>query len=117
MIRLSHFFLLALLTLIGLYWWSAIAAREVAQRAARRHCDEHGLQFLDGCVTLRRIWVRRDGRGRICLWRSYQFEFSATGGERYQGSVATLADRVEGIHLPPHRSVPGADPQEHRTLH
>ncbi|TVS17572.1 MAG: DUF3301 domain-containing protein [Gammaproteobacteria bacterium] len=106
MIELNHFLLVGVITAAALYWWSALAAREVALRAVRRHCEELDLQILDDGLVLRRIWMKRDGRGRQCLWRTYHFEFSVTGGERYHGQIVTLANRVEAIHLPPYRSRP-----------
>ncbi|MCC5871601.1 MAG: DUF3301 domain-containing protein [Gammaproteobacteria bacterium] len=106
MIEFSHFLLVGVITVVALYWWSALAAREVALGAVRRYCGELDLQVLDDGLVLHRIWIKRDGRGRQCLWRTYHFEFSATGGERYQGQIVTLADRVEAIHLPPYRARP-----------
>jgi hypothetical protein len=102
-----------LMVLAVTYWWRALAAREVALRAARWHCEKMGLQFLDDSVALRGVWLKRNDRGRQCVWRCYVFDFSATGEERHQGRIITLADRVEGIQLPPHRFE-----QEHdQTLH
>ncbi len=100
---LEYVLLIAVLGIAGVHWWRSLAVRELAVTKARAHCEALGLQFLDGGAALRGIWLKRDRRGRPCIWRSYEFEFSATGGERYRGRITTLADRVEAIHLPPHR--------------
>lgn len=102
MLRLTHVVFIGLLVLAIAYWWRALATREVALKAARRKCEHLGLQLLDDTVALRGIWIKRDTRGRHRLWRAYVFEFSVTGGERYQGRVIMLSDRVEQIDLPAH---------------
>jgi hypothetical protein len=113
MFRLTHVVLIGLFVLAVAYWWRSLAAREVALRVARRHCEQLGLQFLDDSVALRGLWLKRDEQGQRCVWRSYVFDFTATGEERYQGRIMMLADRVDGIFLPPHRF----DDQRDRTVH
>jgi hypothetical protein len=113
MFRLTHVVLIGVLVLAVVYWWRSLAAREVALRAARRHCDRLGLQLLDDTVALRGVWLKRNADGQPSIWRAYAFEFSATGGERYQGRIVMLGDRVEGVQLPPHRF----DAAEDRTFH
>jgi hypothetical protein len=103
MFSLTHLVLIGLVVLAVGYWWRSMAAREVALVAARRHCEQHALQLLDDSVVLRGIWLQRDRSARLGVRRSYQFEFSATGAERYQGRIMTLGDRVQSVQLPPHR--------------
>lgn len=112
MFRLTHVVLIGLLVVAVAYWWRSLAAREVALRAARRHCDQRGLQLLDDSVALRGLWLERDEHGRQCVWRTYVFDFSATGQERCQGRIVTLSDRVQRIDLPTHRFE-----QDDRTVH
>jgi hypothetical protein len=102
MFHLSHILVVGLVAIAVVYWWRALAAREVALSAARRECERLGLQLLDDTVALRGLWMKRNRRGQQSLWRAYQFEFSVTGGERYLGRVIMLSDRVEQIDLPPH---------------
>jgi hypothetical protein len=47
--------------------------------------------------------LARNARGQWALLRTYQFDFSATGEDRYQGYVEVLGRQVLKIHLPPHR--------------
>ncbi|HEY7884022.1 MAG TPA: DUF3301 domain-containing protein, partial [Cellvibrionaceae bacterium] len=61
------------------------------------------VQMLDQSVYLRRLWIKRASDGRLCLWRSFYFEFTATGEDRYQGRVVMLGSRIEAVQLEPHR--------------
>ncbi len=90
---------------IGLlaYFWRAQGTREIALRATRKHLSQQQLQLLDGHVALRAVWFKRNSHGQIKLWRRYNFEFTATGHERYKGQVVTLGNCIEGFELEPHR--------------
>jgi hypothetical protein len=113
MFSLNHLILIGLVVLGVAYWWRSMGAREVALKAARRHCEQHALQLLDDSVVLRGIWLERDRNARLSVRRSYRFEFSATGAERYQGRIVTLGDRVQSVQLSPHRF----HPDQNETLH
>lgn len=96
--------LIALLLLSALaLWWSGQGARQLALGATRRYCDRMDVQLLDETVALRGVWLKRDDRGNVRVWRSYNFEFSSTGNERYSGRVVMLGRRIELIQLDPHR--------------
>ena len=85
------------------YWWSAKGAKELALNTTRRHCKQLDLQLLDDSIALRAFWLKRDTRGRMRLWRSYDFEFSSTGDDRYSGRIVLLGLSVESIDLQTHR--------------
>jgi len=89
--------------LICVLFWRAQGVREVALKAAKKHCEEMDVQWLDSNVSLRGLWFKRDHRGSICFWRSYTFEFSSTGEERYSGRVVLVGNRVTSVQLEPHR--------------
>ncbi len=78
-------------------------AREIALRAAKAYCQKTDLFLLDDYVALNAQWVKRDEYGKMKAWRSYQFEFSSTGHERYNGKVIMLGDKVINIMLDPYR--------------
>lgn len=94
---------LIVIALVVFYWRRALIAKEHAYAAAVRHCKQMQVQLLDQNVHLRRLWFKRDERGRLSLWRAFYFEFSALGDERYQGRVIMLGARVTGVELEPHR--------------
>lgn len=83
--------------------WNAQGVKQLAHSAVKKHCQEMDVQLLDEGIVLRGFWLKRDSRGNIRIWRSYHFEFSSTGDERYQGSIVLLGRQVEAIHLQAHR--------------
>lgn len=102
-IDLNALFWLTLMGLVILHWWQSQQVKEIALSYTRAHCKELDLQFLDDSISLRGLWLKRDEQGRIRFWRSYNFEFSSTGDERYTGKVVTLGSQVIALHLQPHR--------------
>ena len=99
---LDLFFIIVLLT-IGFYWSTAMKAREIAFMAAKTHCQKMDVFLLDEYVALNGQWFKRDVDGKVKAWRSYQFEFSSTGDERYHGKVIMLGAKVIKIQLEPYR--------------
>lgn len=94
--------LAAFLSLLA-YWWKAQGVKQLAFHAVKKHCKEMDVQLLDEGVVLRGFWFKRDDEGQLKVWRSYLFEFSSTGNERYQGRVIMLGLKIEQIELAPHR--------------
>ncbi|MCW8884850.1 MAG: DUF3301 domain-containing protein [Motiliproteus sp.] len=101
--ELSDLFWLLTIYLIVLYWWNAKGVKEVALKATLKHCQEMEVQLLDQSISLRGFWVKRDSGGRLRFWRSYNFDFSSNGDDRYQGRIIILGKRIESIQLEPHR--------------
>ena len=95
--------LITLLLFLGFYWSSAMKAREIAYAAALNHCQKMEVQLLDEYVALNGFWLKRDINGKWQGWRSYQFEFTSTGEERYQGKIVTLGNKVINIELQAYR--------------
>lgn len=91
------------LAALGVFWWQSQAVREIALQATRNHCAGMGVQLLDDSVVLRGFWLKRDAAGSLRVRRSYSFEFTSTGDERYHGGAVMLGARVETIQLAPHR--------------
>lgn len=111
-----HELFLLLLAAGGIWLWlDSLSAREVGVRAAQAGCAEEGLQFLDETVVIRSVRPARDDAGRLRLRRIYAFEFSETGHDRREGSVALLGHDVEWLNIRPRLYVvPPASPT---TLH
>ena len=103
MFTLGDLFVAAVFVLLILLWWNAQGAKQQALQATRSYCQRMDVQLLDDVVALRGFWFKRDGGGSIRLWRSYNFEFTATGHERYTGRIVLLGKRIEHIQLDPHR--------------
>ena len=98
-----NFFLICLILLIGYFFSNALKAREIALYAAKNHCQRLEVQMLDDCVALTALWLKRDQNRQLQAWRSYAFEFSATGLERYQGKITMLGSKILTIQLDPYR--------------
>ena len=98
-----HIALSALLIAAYLYWRSAQQVKETALAAPRRQCRSLEVQMLDGYVALTGWALARDCSGKIRIKRQYQFEFSATGEDRYEGICEMLGREVVKIELAAHR--------------
>ncbi len=95
--------LLIVFIFAALYWVSAQKIKQTAFAAVKKYCQQMEVQFLDESIVLRAIWFKKDKRNNIRLWRSYVFEFSSTGDDRYRGRVVILGNDVESLELEPHR--------------
>lgn len=86
----------------GVYLFQALRIRELALQAARRACRDAGVQLLDQTVSIKRLSLSRDPRGRWRVWRQYQFEYSVEGYERECGHVIMLGHRLQGLVMSEH---------------
>lgn len=100
---LDDLILIALLLGAYLYWFNGQQAKEFALKAVRAHCHNLEVQMLDEYVALSRIQIKREETGKIRLLRTFLFEFSSTGNERYNGACMMLGKRVESIQMEPYR--------------
>lgn len=80
-------------------WWDSLQKRELAIMAARRVCQQAGVQFLDETVSQARLRLRRDDNQRATLYREFVFEFSDTGDNRLPGRVYLLGNRILDVNL------------------
>ena len=85
------------------FWWQAYAVKESALKATKAYCESVGVQLLDDGLALRGFWLRRDAAGNLRLRRSFLFEFTTTGEQRYHGCTVMLGRRLESVQLAPHR--------------
>ncbi len=99
--------LIEILLLIGipisaaLFWSDSMRARERAITVCRLTCNNYGAQLLDQTVSLHRIRLHRDDRGRVRFHRSYRFDYSYDGTDRYRGNMVMLGAFSELIHIDP----------------
>jgi len=91
---------LAVLAGILAFWRNTLRAREEAIRVSRAACMSRGHQFLDDTVSLARLGVARGAHGWPLLRRTYEFEFSADGFDRFVGEVTLSGSRVESVYIP-----------------
>ncbi len=94
----------AALAALAWFWWSSMWARELARQAAKRHCENFGVQLIDDTVERIRIGFGRDERGQACFVRVYRFEFTPNGAFRYKGEVTTRGRTVSDIRMEPYQA-------------
>lgn len=103
MFEFSDLILISLFFAFYIYWSSAQRAKEIAFQATRSYCSKMEVQMLDGYVALNKLRLKRDEGGKVRVWRSFDFEFSSTGEERYNGQIRLLGQRILSIELDPYR--------------
>jgi hypothetical protein len=100
---LNDIILICFMFLAYAYWINAQKVKEMAFIKAKDHCLAMDVQMLDEYVALNSIKLIRDRSGKIQLQRSFTFEFSSTGDERYNGTVLMLGQRVDSVYMEPYR--------------
>lgn len=96
---MTEIIVIALLAFVLWFIADSLKAREAAHAAARKACEEAGVQFLDDTVSQMRLKLARNGDGRVILERWFRFEFSVSGDDRKQGSVRLLGNRAQEVNL------------------
>ena len=93
--------IISLICLIGGIWfWSdSLKARERMTQTCARICDELNLQFLDETVSLAGLRLSRTASGRLTWRRTYAFEFSESGSDRWKGRARLSGWKVESVLL------------------
>jgi hypothetical protein len=94
---------LTLFAVVVFYWIHAMRSKEIAVKAAEKHCQFMEVQFLDQTVFLKKLSFKRNALGQLGFMREYYFEFTVSGEDRYFGRVFMLGNRIEGVNLDPHR--------------
>lgn len=100
---LDDLILIALSLGAYLYWFNGQQVKELALKTVRAHCLNLEVQMLDEYVALNGIRLKRDQAGKMRLQRTFLFEFSSTGNERYNGVCIMLGQRVNSIQMEPYR--------------
>lgn len=91
--------LLALIAVGVWFWFDSLRAREQMLATCTRLCRDLKLQFLDETVTLSRLRLGRSEAGWPEFTRLYQFEFSGTGQDRWQGRATLAGQRVLSLQF------------------
>ncbi|MDH5766173.1 MAG: DUF3301 domain-containing protein [Gammaproteobacteria bacterium] len=90
---------LLIISLIGVYWYDAMQAREIAKTASIKACKDSDLGFLDDTVSLRRLTLGKNKYGRMSVIRQYRFDFSSDGYSRYHGTVTLYGKTLTHVEL------------------
>jgi hypothetical protein len=87
--------------LAGVFWYSSLAARELANRVAQETCASANVQMLDGTVAIHRLRIVRSDRQPLAWHRTYVFDYTADGYQRQRGFVVLTGDTVDSVGLGP----------------
>ncbi|HET7588062.1 MAG TPA: DUF3301 domain-containing protein [Gammaproteobacteria bacterium] len=98
---------------IAWLWNDTLVAREHVLRHCRRALDGLDLQLLDETVAVHRVGLRRNGRGQIAISRTYEFEFSANGTDRWPGRAVLLGRALESLQIETAEGITIESPSEH----
>lgn len=91
-----------LLVLLAWFWFDSFRAQEAVKTMSKQICSQFDLQLLDDTVTLMRMRLKRDTRGKWNWQRTYFFEFSDSGNNRKQGVIVIRGLAMEMLELPGH---------------
>ncbi|HWD16085.1 MAG TPA: DUF3301 domain-containing protein [Casimicrobiaceae bacterium] len=101
MIELPQIAAIGAVAFVAWIVWSTLKARETANAAMRRACELRRLYFLDDTVSLESVRPVRDDEGRMRLRWTYRFQYSDTGHNRRNGSIALVGNRVVDLDVVP----------------
>ncbi len=90
-----------LLALIGAFWHSSLAARELANRVAMDTCTSAQVQMLDGTVSIHRLKLVRDSDAPLAWQRTYVFDYTEDGFSRRRGFVVVTGVSIDTVGLGP----------------
>ena len=96
---LTAFILLTLVVAAFWFWTDSLRSRERMLETCARLCRDLKLQFLDETVMLVSLKLGRSEAGWPQLIRGYQFEFSGTGQDRWQGRATLAGQRVLSVQF------------------
>lgn len=95
-------FIIAVIATLCAWLWRGQGVHERAVLATRRYCRSQDLEFLDHTVALRKLRLKKDRKDQLCIARTYQFEFTTTGEERYTGTILMMGRKPDSIDVSVH---------------
>ena len=99
MFSLEYLIWLLIAGILLVYFWHSGRFTGRARAIAIDYCQRFDLQLLDHSVVIKGVWPERTEAGNLTLRRRYQFEFSSTGTQRYQGVLVLLGTHLKSIEL------------------
>jgi len=111
MFSLGNLVWLLIIGIVLVYWWHSGNFKGRARELAMVHCRQLDLQLLDQSMVIRGIWPVVTENNGLAIRRSYQFEFSSTGEQRYQGMLVLESLRLKSIELEAYK-IPETDRQD-----
>jgi len=97
-----YLFLLVIFIALVIYIWQLLAIKDLAIAAAKKHCRDMDVQFLDGTVVQCGFRLRLKSGWRPVILQTYSFEFTTTGERRYLGWTTFRGRQRISMELQPH---------------
>ena len=94
------------------FWNSSRAAAERAEALGRNACRAADVQWLDQSVHATGLRVCRLANGWLGFERSFRFEYSRDGSDRYSGRLVLRGDQLVAFTGPTEASVTALRPRE-----
>lgn len=97
----QQLFLLVIIIAFILFIWRIMSVKDLALIAAKKHCQEMDVQFLDGSVVqcgIKYVF----SKFKPAIMQSYQFEFTTSGERRYIGWTTFKGRQKVSMELQPH---------------
>lgn len=98
---LENFLLISLIGVV-LFWFDSIGARDTAISKGRDLANRTNLQLLDESVACSRIRLARNSKGHVQIQRTYDFDVSASGGDRMHCQLTLLGRELQSWYIPPY---------------
>ncbi len=96
---LSDLLLIFLFFIVTFLVWQHHVVRRKAYENALRYTQFHKLILLDESIVLKKIRIVKSNSSFFGLERTFQFEFSSIGDERYKGEIILTGVRQKSISL------------------
>lgn len=90
--------ILLAIVLVAAYVNDSWRSLERARVLALVVCQRNAVQLLDGSVVRTQLRVERDGRWMVFL-RTYRFEFTTDGTQRFSGHLMQRGQRVQWVSM------------------
>jgi hypothetical protein len=90
---------LLLVSLLIWFWLDNRRSHEIAVGVCKHICRQANVQLLDDTVSLCRIGVRRNARGRLRFRRMFNFDYSDDASNREQGYIIMLGTDLEAVTI------------------
>ena len=94
--------LLIAIFLLAWFWLDSLSARDAAIAKGQDLTHRTNLQLLDESVACSRLRLGRNSKGHVQILRTYEFEVSASGGDRMQCQLVLLGRDLQSWYIPPY---------------
>lgn len=84
--------------------WQHLSISQHAYKIVAGYTRDRGVNLLDQSILLKRVRLVPSINSLIALKRTYAFEFSTLGDERYPGQVVLIGKRLKSIELAPFKT-------------